>query len=171
MGYTLTIGEATLHFVPEDQYLRIEAQRATQPGAPNHDRFTGNGNSRSPSYTGWKEFCEEAGISELFYGGGWDREARGYRECSENYHRSTPLLAEHPGSQPLCDGDLKEVRAARMHREKNNGGREPGFWDYDKETHQDIPNDKDSTLARLLWLEFWIAWALENCRIPILQNT
>lgn len=166
MGYNLTIGNARLHYYPEYQHLCIEAEPAQHPDAPDHDPYTGKGNSRSPSYTAWHDFCLEAGIEPLFYGGGWDRDLRAYRKCPENFHRERPLLVEHPGVQPLCRRDLEYVKAARLRREATNGGREPGFWDDDGKD-----NGKDPTLARLLWLEFWLKWALDNCAIPVLENT
>jgi hypothetical protein len=86
--------------------------------------------------------------------------------CSEAFHRETPLIADHPGAVPLLPGDLEYVRAARIRREQTNGGRPPGFWEDDG-----TDNGNDHTLARLLWLEFWIDWALDNCEVPIIQNT
>jgi len=83
MGYTLTIGEAKLSYEPEDLYLTIEAEGATHEDAPDHDRFTGKSNSRSPSYTAWADFCREAGLYELFYGQGWDRNLCQNRDCTE----------------------------------------------------------------------------------------
>lgn len=166
MGYTLTIGNAALRYDAGDFHLAITAERASHPEAPDHCRFTGKGNSRSPSYTAWSEFCKEAGIHELFYGQGWDRQMRGYTSCTDDFHRETPLLASHPGCQPLCKGDYEFVRQARLKREQTNGGLCPGFRD-----DEDIDNGTDHVLARLLWLEFWIGWALENCQIPIIENT
>lgn len=166
MGYNLTIGEANLDYDASDLRIRIRAKFATHPDAPTHDDYVGNGNSRSPGYGAWSEFCKEAGITELFYGTGWSREERRYKECSESFHRETPLLANHPGAQPICQGDLDYVRQARIRREQTNGGKEPGFWDDDNRD-----NGKDPQLARLLWLEFWFDWALKNCQMPIMENS
>jgi hypothetical protein len=79
-------------------------------------------------------------------------------------NRSEPIIASHPGYSVLTNDDLAIVKSARIEREKL--GKEPGFWDNDN-----VDNGKDPILARLLWLEFWIDWALTNCKIPILENT
>jgi hypothetical protein len=171
VGYTITIGEAKIAYDPEWLSISIEAESEEHDDAPNHDGFTGKSNSRSPSYTVWPDFCRDAGIYELFYGGGWDKANGYYKSCPDGYHRETPLLAHHPSAQPICKGDLDVIRAARVKREQTNGGRPPGFWEYDKEKRDFIDNGTDSTLARLLWLEFWMDWAIKNCRIPIIENT
>ena len=172
MGYTLTIGNAALRYDADDLYLCIEAEGATHPDAPDHDKFTGKGNSLSPSYTVWSDFCRDAGIYELFYGQGWSREERRYLECSEDFHRETPLLAHHPGYAPICRADLDFVKAARERREQSNGERPPGFFDYGAETDwKEVDNGTDPVLARLVWLEFWLEWALGNCAIPIIENS
>ena len=166
MGYNLIIGNAVLKYDADDPRVWIEAERAEHPEAPDHDDFVRKTNSRSPSYTAWHGFCREAGIYELFYGQGWDRDSRSYRQCSEEFHRETPLLKEHPGAQPILPQDLEYVRAARIKRERTNGGKGPGFWADDG-----VDNGTDPTLARLLWLEFWMGWALTNCPMPIIENS
>lgn len=163
MGYTLTVGEA--HIEVYDDYICIAAEYATSDDAPTHCHFTKNSNSRSPSYTAWSEFCKEAGITELFYGNGWSREERRYIPNQE-FYRETIYFGDHPGAAVIIPQDLNYIRAARERREATNGGREPGFWD-----DNGVDNGKDHVLARLLWLEFWIDWALKNCENPVIQNT
>jgi hypothetical protein len=163
MGYNLTIGEAVIEV--NDEYVRIAAEFAESDDAPTHCHFTKNGNSRSPSYTAWSEFCKAAEIYELFYGEGWSREERRYIP-KQDFYRETVLLGEHPGAAVIIPADLTYIRDARIKRELINGGREPGFWDDDG-----VDNGKDHVLARLLWLEFWFDWALKNCENPVIQNT
>ncbi len=161
MGWTLTIGNAVMEYEPDDLYLQIVAEGMEHPDAPDHDDTVGKRNYRSPAYTVWSEFCEDAGIFPLFYGSGWDQAGQHYIDCPDGFHRERPLLLDAGGGvAPLCRDDLTYVRAARIRRELTNGGRPPGMGSA----------DMDSTLARLLWLEFWIDWALENCPIPILQS-
>lgn len=167
MGYNITIGNAILDYTKGDEHMSIRCAAATHPDAPDHCPYTGKGNSRSPSYTGWSEFCETAGISELFYGRGWSRGQARYLECRDDFHRETPLLSEHPGAFPLLPADLDYITAARVLREQNNGGRPAGFWEGDG----NIDNGKDHVLARLLWLEFWMKWAFENCENPAIANS
>jgi hypothetical protein len=170
MGYDIAIGEARIRYHKGDEHIDIDVVHTTHPDAPAHCPYTGIGNSRSPSYTAWSDFCKDAGIYELFYGQGWSRDERRYLGCSEDFHRETPLLSEHPGAFALLPADLEYVRAARIRREQTNGGKPAGFWDYDIERGE-IDNGNDHVLARLLWLEFWIDWALKNCEIPTIKNT
>ncbi len=167
MGYDISIGNARLAYYKGDEHMRIRVEPATHPDAPAHCPFTKDGNSRSPSYTAWHDFCRDAGITELFYGQGWDRTQCRYTECTDGFHRETPLLAEHPGAFPLLQEDLSYIKAARVKREATNGGKPPGFWGGDGS----IDNGNDHVLARLLWLEFWIDWALTNCEMPIIANS
>lgn len=169
MGYTLIIGEARIDYCKADNRLGLSVERASSPHAPMHDRFVGDENARSPSYIVWDEFCRDAGIQELFYGMGWDAAAQRYRDCRSEYHRSVPLLATHPGCQPICAEDLSVVIEARIERERTNGGKPPGFFDDDGNGNL-IDNGTDQTLARLLWLEFWFDWALRYCNIPAIEN-
>lgn len=163
MGYNLTIGEAVIDC--SDEYIHIDAEYASHPDAPAHCPYTKNGNSRSPSYTAWSDFCKAAEIYELFYGEGWSREERRYIP-KQDFYRETILIADHPGAAVIIPQDLDYIRAARERRAANNGGREPGFWD-----NEGVDNGKDHVLARLLWLEFWVDWALKNCKNPVIHNS
>jgi len=170
MGYNITIGEADLFYEQEDLALWIEAQGATHPDAPSHCRFTGNGNSRSPGYIAWSEFCKEAGVTELFYGGGW--QYPGYAPCSDGFHRETCLLHEHPGAQVIGKDDADYLTRKLAEYRQKHPNAVPGFWDWGKHTEwKEVDNGTDPTLARLMWLEFWFRWAVENCKRPIVQNS
>ena len=162
MGYTFTIGNAVPEFSKDDGELSARwavasAEHQDAPTFPN-DTMTGNGNSRSPSYSAWAEFCRDAGIYDLFY------DERGH------------LHAGHPGCAMLARSDLERVRAALAARQ-NKATLPPGFCgfpEFNQESQQwECADDGkyDSTLARLIWLEWWIAWALENCETPAIQNT
>lgn len=166
MGYNITVGQAEIFYDKEDLFIRLGAEFAEQEAAPDHDKHTLKGNSRSPGYIAWHEFCKDAGITKLFYGQGWSMDARSYLPCSDAFHRETPLLRDHPGAQPIGPKDLAYIRAARKTREETNGGRPPGFWEDDG-----VDNGKDPTLARLLWLEFWFDWAIKNCSMPVVANS
>ena len=166
MGYDISIGNASLEYSKGDEYMRISVELTTHPDAPTHCPYTKDGNMRSPGYCAWHEFCEDAGITEMFYGQGWDGSQRRYVECTDSFHREAPLLSEHPGAFPLLAEDLQYIRAARIKREATNGGKPPGFWDDDGNKD----NGNDHVLARLLWLEFWIDWALTNCEMPAIAN-
>lgn len=173
MGYDLSIGEAYLDHYPDEHLIMVRAKLTTHPDAPDHDSYVGQGNLRSPSYGGWADFCREAGpeVYELFFGGGWNRADRRYDDCAMAFHRERPLIDTHPGHAALCQGDLDVVRKARIRREHTNGGAPPGFNENNEATGWvEVETGRDPCLARLIWLEFWMGWALENCEIPVFVN-
>lgn len=167
MGYTITIGQAVVDY--NDDFVYIDAQNATHPDAPAHCPFTENSNCRSPGYSAWSKFCEAAGITTLFYGGGW--QYPGYAPCPDGFHRDTCLLNDHPGAQPISQADADYVSAKLVEYRRKHPDAEPGFWDWGAHTNwREVDNGKDPTLARLMWLDFWMRWAVENCDKPVVAN-
>ena len=162
MGYTLIIGEAEMQYDKDDLWLRLSAELANAEDAPAFGEPTDHENQRWPSYTGWTEFSRESGLEPLFFGGGWDREMRCYRDCPEGYHRDRPLIDSHPGVAPICQGDLDVIKSAISKRREKTGEKPPGFSDDDSLDH---------VLARLIWLEYWFEWALRTCKIPVFANS
>jgi len=162
MGYNITIGNAIPEFSKEDGelYACWVVEGACSNDAPTfpNDLMTGNTNSRSPSYTGWNDFCEESGLYDLFY-----RKWEG-------------LIYNHPGCVPITQEHYQEVYNA-LERRKNKATKPPGFCcdsQWDKENKVWVTQDEDKydyILARLMWLEYWMKWALENCETPAIQNT
>jgi hypothetical protein len=161
MGYTFKIGNAVPEFSKDDGYLRAEwvVEPTALDDAPTfpNDSMTGNGNDRSPSYSVWADFCRDTGILDVFY------DERGH------------LHAGHPGCVMLKRSDLERVREARVAWEKT-ATLPPGFegWPvYDDATKTSTTPDEgkyDPYLARLIWLEWWMAWALDNCETPAIEN-
>lgn len=154
MGYDIKVGNA----VPEhhkDDFPTLNArwvvEYETLEDAPvfKGDDATGNGNLRSPSYSVWREFCTATGLFDLFY---------------EEYYG---LLAEHPGCRGITQQDADQVTAA-LTRYKAKATLPPGFED--DSDYQGPPNF-DYDLVRLMWLEFWMQWAVKNCETPAVQNT
>lgn len=162
MGYTFTIGNAVPEFSKDYGELsaRWVVEAETHQNAPTfpNDNMTGCGNSRSPSYIVWADFCRNTGLSDLFY------DERG------NLH------AGHPGCAILKRADLDRVKEAREAWQKK-ATLPPGFEgypEYNKETQTWESSDVgmyDAILARLIWLEWWMEWALDNCETPAIQNT
>lgn len=99
-------------------------------------------NVRSPSYVAWSNFAGATGLGDLFFAPG------------------AGLLANHPGLVDLTPEHLAAVRAA-LSRHVGDGlpERAPGFGD-----------GLDYTLARLLWLEWWMAWALDQPHPSAVEN-
>lgn len=169
MSYDIRIGEAVLD-VPSadaaDEYgdneLTVQVKPARSRCAPSFpgDFMTGRGNCRSPGYSQWTNFCREAGLYDLFF----DEEAG--------------LMRRHPGCFLLRPAHLVRVGAARKVWEQAHPGKVPG-WDpdldgfgHDKTTGQKRKPDPkyDGVLARLIWLEWWMGWALKRCKVPAIFN-
>lgn len=152
MGYTFKIGEAVLTKLEEDgevfnvwDVADVELENA--PNFPN-DTLTGKSNSRHPSYTAWSDFCSKAGLYNVFY------TVRGH------------LLHGHPGCMPITE-ELCEVITEALEKYKKTSTLPPGF---EEECYYNGEPNYDYHLARLIWLEWWVGWAFENCENPAICN-
>lgn len=153
MGYTFTIGNATPRFDKTDfPHLIAEwgVEGVARDDAPvfENDQMTSNTSSRSPSYSAWADFARTVGLYSFFF------DERGH------------LHAGHPG----CIGITKEdadLVTATLAQYRTKAKSPPGFedWGYDG------PDRVDAHLARLIWLEWWMRWAVENCETPAIANT
>lgn len=175
MGYDITIGEAFISPPDADEaaewpHISINARDAAHPDAPTFpgDGMTGKGNSRHPSYSAWAEFCRGVGLHRLFYG----------REAHEPHSsaRNAGLMSAHPGAVLLTRAHHAQIAAAldryrSEHPDARPGWAEPveggdpfrGPWKPETE-------GLDGNLARLIWLEWWVRWALDHCKVPTLWN-
>ena len=161
MSYDIYIGNAELDYCAEDDYPYVDVQvaEAKHPDAPTFpgDGMTGNGNSRHPGYSAWADFTKKTGIHELFY--------------DEN----EGLLRPHPGTRVLLPKHVQAVEVARKAWEKSHPDSKPGWCccqkcdSFMREKH-DEHRDLDAFLARLLWLEWWMKWAIKNCQRPAINN-
>lgn len=168
MGYSFTIGEAVMiapniedvrrgRESPQINVVVLTVAHDAAPTVPGDDA-DGNTNHRSPSARTWEEFCRVTGLDDLFY-----NEANG-------------LLRKEPGCSLLVEAHhaviadaLDQYRARTP--EARPGYREPieggspfrGPWTPETEAN-------DGCLARLVWLEWWVRWALANCKVPALYS-
>jgi hypothetical protein len=153
MGYNFIIGNAVLEEIDPDNPGRPpRVENAEHPDAPAFGEPTDHTNERWPSYTAWRDFCKEVGLVDLFY------------------NKNSGLIAQHPGACELTQVHLDEIARALEHRRASNGDKEPGFEDETPEGEL-IDTGKDAQLARLVWLEYWVRWALRNCEHPIFRNS
>jgi hypothetical protein len=158
VGYNLKIGNAVLEEVDPDDCdgkfcAKYLIEGAHHDGAPAFGEPTDYTNQRWPSYSAWADFCKETGLHALFF------------------DKYDGIMREHPGCFKLTEDHLGQVREALERRKQTTGGRPPGFYDYDEETQQDVDNGNDPQTARLVWLEYWMAWALEHCERPAIENS
>ena len=172
MGYTLIIGEACFEGDPGECYMRVWANPEAHETAPvfDNDPMTGNGNSRSPGYGVWTDFCRETGLYGMFYGKNGRRDP--YMEGDPNCHRETPILADHPGYAVINAEDVLAIKQALDRHIAKHGELIPGFrpWtERDDETPADAA--ECAQRARLLWLHYWTDWAVQNCQWPVIANS
>jgi len=141
MGYTLKIGELIRPTRGAEDTLDDVAE-LERDDAP---AFAGDDapqtNVRRPSARVWEQTVDALGLRGLFTG------PRG-------------LLARIPGAAPLRAAHVKTVRAA-VARYQAAHPRLVARFDAAPEA---------AFLARGLWLEYWMDWAVRTCRRPVLVN-
>lgn len=161
MSYDIYIGNGEVEALGDEDaaefYVNVKRiELAEAPTFPNDD-MTGNGNSRHPGYSQWTEFCCAVGLYDLFF------------------DKQEGLMRQHPGTFALAPSHLDRVRTALDRHRAKWPGVTPGFRNPLYPT-KDTPIDDSpeayaaGQLARLIWLEFWIAWALKTCEHPAIHN-
>jgi hypothetical protein len=156
MGYSIYIGNAVVE-TDEDELEawygieHIELKEA--PFWPNPvdgngkpKRFGGDAsgktNGRHPSYTSMSDWARAVGLENIFY------------------KRGDGLFDPHPGIKRLTPEIHAEVLAAKERWERDHPNARPGWREGD-----------DAVLAKLIWYEWWIGWALKNCERPAISNS
>lgn len=163
MSYTIIIGEATVRKPGIEKYdptpsLGIWAVEMKHPDAPVFpgDDMTANTNERSPAYSAWSDFSKKTGLESMFFG------------------KEHGLMREHSGEFALTKAHHKQVAEALAEWRNAHKDAEPGWCECEKcswnRDSKAVHVERDSTLARLIWLEWWMRWALENCKIPAFCN-
>lgn len=143
MSYDIYIGECIAVANDEGKY-HVTVARCVDQDAPvfDDDPMTGNGNSRHPGYSQWTEWCDTVGLTSLFFDG------------------DKGLMRSHPGAFALRKEHLVTISNALTKWEERNPDSVPGFG-----------NGQDAFLARLIWLEWWVRWALDRCQLPAIYNS
>ena len=152
MGYSIVIGELKVDYGQKERYISLYAHERSNPDAPRfaNDFFTENTNCRSLSYIAWGNFLTEVGLSDLFFDGQYVR-------------------GGHPGVTPIGPAEQQKVTDALKDYIHKHQSSIPGFPEW-KFFANSEPNGTDPTLARLMWLEYWVRWAVENCERPVIAN-
>jgi hypothetical protein len=170
MGYNLTIGELKVRYDQDNDCpeISLTAKGFCHDEAPAFGEISDYTSSRYPSYSAWSDFSMSVGLASLFYGK--DNNGRG------ELIRDDALLVNHPGCVPLTEQHRKEVNEALANFKKvypnaiatygrpAPEGKSAAFWD-DKENPVE-----NGWLCRLVWLHYWVNWALDNCSQPVFEN-
>ena len=117
MGYNITIGNAVLEACDPDDYdgelkgwYFVTWER--HDNAPADSAPTAHTNERWPSYSGWSDFCEETGLSDLFFS------------------KYDGLMRKHPGCFKLEQRHLDIIKSVAGHVPEKQRGRYEwlGYW-------------------------------------------
>lgn len=175
MSYDIYIGNAEIEYdsgMDEDDWphIRVTVNEVELDAAPvfENDSMTGNSNNRHPSYSAWNDFIQRTKLEGVFWG-------------------DDGLMSEHPGIKPLNETHYQAIHAALVaYRASLPEDVKPGFLDnYKYNTEGKIAGimtdgdfaayresmKLDAHLARLIWLEWWVRWALDNCQYPAIYNS
>lgn len=156
MGYTIKIGNATPyhhkeHFPTLSAGWEVETIFIHDaPIFPNDPAE--NSNTRWPAYTVWSDFCINTGLHDFFY------------------DETGCLRGGHPGCIGITQYAVDLVSAA-LDRYREKAILPPGFEPIDSFFDEfDMASNYDYDLARLIWLDWWMKWAIKNCETPAIQN-
>ncbi len=150
MGFTFIIGN-----IKNGSVEVVESEHApTFPG----ERNVG-ANIRMPSYGSWSTFCDATGLRQVFY------PPRVPMTVLLNFIRCwfqcEWLIARHPGVTRLTAQHARAITDAKTRYMQEHPQVQARYDASLEEEH----------LAQLLWLEWWIQWALEHCQRPGISNS
>lgn len=147
MGYSITIGEMHVDKTPDDgvesSCLFFSAKGVSHDSAPAFGEPTDFTNSRWPSYSAWSNFMDYAGLKDAFYSHG-------------------NLIGGHPGVRLITRDLLDRIKEARARMESMTPPPVATMENY---------TEKNGFYCRILWLDYWCSWAIENCETPVIANS
>lgn len=148
MGYDITIGELKVDKYPEEALegsgLFFTAKSETHKDAPAFGEPTDYTNSRWPSYSAWSNFADYVGLTDVLF----------------DYRGN--LVGGNPGVRLLTPEILAKITAAKARMEALSPPPQPTMENY---------TEKNGHYCRLIWLEYWCKWALDNCEVPVIANS
>lgn len=146
MGYTIIIGEMDIEYDQDlnRPYTFISAKEKRLENAPAFGEPTDYTNQRWPSYSSWEMFAKFVGLEDLFF----------------DKMNVLCLIKSRPGYTPLTITHKKIVDEV---------------YDKFKKKYPNVKakfdaSDENRWFCRLVWLKFWIDWALVNCERPVFYN-
>ena len=155
MSYDLYIGQGEYNA----ETKLYDVQPLTLPEAPSfyNDEMSSHVNHRHPSYSGWSLFCDSTGLGDLFFGSGG-------------------LIASHPGYVKLTPKHAYIIHDKLEQYQLSHPNDVPGVCDcsdcnaYRNDIKLPHHPEYNYALARLMWLDWWVKWAIQNCSNPMLAN-
>jgi hypothetical protein len=153
MGYSIKIGELMVEVVQDglNSFLSLDVVDVTLPDAPAYGDARDFRNKTLPSYTQWADCMSMIGLYDLFY------------------NKSHGLIRKHPGCVPLTADHKEVIDSAHEAFMKAYPALKIGFCP-EGEDDTNWP-DENGVAVSLVWLKFWVDWALSNCKIPVISNS
>jgi hypothetical protein len=142
MGYSIKIGNAIPVFHRDMEFEDLSAYWDVEPAT----------SADAPAFENDSMTGMSNGRHPSYTGWSNFLDATGLRELFSE------LFVTHPGCVILNQSHYDEIHNA-LENYKQTATQPPGFLD-----------GQDYNLARLMWLEFWVRWALENCETPAIRN-
>jgi hypothetical protein len=88
------------------------------------------------------------------------------------------LIQNHPGAALLTEEVRQQINTAleKRRQEAEKAGKVTSYCDENPERKWEItcpdPCPKhDWQLCRLEWLAYWVNWAVDNCKCPVIVNS
>jgi hypothetical protein len=140
MSLSITIGNLYTTELDEEVGPQLYIDKLELPYAPSFPNdSTGQTNSRSIGYSVWSIFIVETGTYHFF-----------------NDHIG--IFSEDFGTKSITAHDCLLIEQIRINYQAKIN-KAPGFC-------LDEPCDYDGNLARLIWFEWWMKWAVLNTSNP-----
>ena len=95
---------------------------------------------------------------------------------SKELVRDDGLIINHPGCVPLTEQHRKEINDAVLRWKAKYPNAEPTYGQIPPEGALGFSVDKENPeenayMCRLVWLHYWVNWALDNCKQPVFANS
>lgn len=143
MGYSIKIGNAVPKFIRDMEYEDLVAYWDVEPATSKDAPVFDN------------DFMTGNGNGRHPSYSGW----ADFLDSTGLRGLFSELFVTHPGCVILNRIHYGEIHNA-LENYKKTATQPPGFL-----------SGQDHNLARLMWLEFWVKWALENCETPAIRNS
>lgn len=164
MGYSLSIGELVVEFDNDEDCPRVNcsAKIFQHDNAPAFGEPTDTESQRWPSYSSWANFCRFVDLYDLFFG----------KNEKGEYTRDDALIQHHPDCIPLTEKHRREINAAYDNFKIKYPAARATYGNPKSMLEPDEDNpEENGQLCRLVWLHYWVNWALDNCEKPVFENT